>query len=169
MHSNFFLIGPPGVGKTAVGRQLARQLGRLFYDSDHEIECQTGVSIGEIFDIEGEAGFRKRESSAIDKLSQYDAIVLSLGGGAVLMPRNREILRDRGTIIYLRASLETQLTRVSHRKNARPLLNAADLRQKVIALNEQRTSLYQSMADYIYDTDVDSPRDISMNIMRALR
>ena len=103
---NIFLVGLMGAGKTTVGKLLARQLGKTFIDSDHEIEARTGVKIPVIFEIEGEAGFRKREEAVIAELSSRSDIVLGTGGGAVLSARNREVLQSRGTVVYLRGSAE---------------------------------------------------------------
>src|SRR5882762_224429 len=98
-----FLVGMMGAGKTTVGRQLAKRLGKTFYDADREIEARTGVRVAVIFDIESEVGFRKREAELIEQLTAMSDIVLATGGGAVLDPRNREHLRTRGFVIYLHA------------------------------------------------------------------
>ena len=98
---NIFLIGLMGAGKTTIGRQIASELSLEFFDSDHEIEDRTGVTITHIFDIEGEAGFRKRETSVLDDLTEKKGIVLATGGGAILKPENRQFLMSRGTTIYL--------------------------------------------------------------------
>ena len=114
--NNIFLVGPMGAGKTSVGRYLAKQLNKDFYDSDQEIEKKTGVSLTWIFDIEGMDGFRQREMKAIDELSSLTNIVLSTGGGCVETPEVREFLRQRGTVIYMEVSLETQLNRLKRDK-----------------------------------------------------
>ena len=101
MQSNLFLIGLMGSGKTTIGRMLAKKLERPFFDSDHEIEERTGARIADIFELEGEAGFRFREEKIIDELTQHEGIILATGGGAVLSERNRKILKSRGTVIYL--------------------------------------------------------------------
>src|SRR5215471_9697932 len=96
---NIFLVGMMGAGKTSVGKLLARHLSKTFYDSDHVIESRTGVKIPIIFELEGEAGFRTREAAVIDELSALDDVVLATGGGAVLDPHNRELLKARGTVV----------------------------------------------------------------------
>src|SRR5688572_30936058 len=100
MKRSVFLIGPMGSGKTAVGRALARRLGLPFADSDAEVESRTGVDIAYIFEREGEEGFRIRERDVIDALTRLPAIVLATGGGAVLLPDNRERLAARGTVVF---------------------------------------------------------------------
>jgi shikimate kinase len=167
-NKNIFLIGPLGAGKTTVGRQLARRAHLVFYDSDHEIEKQTGVSVATIFEVEGEAGFRKRERDMIGKLTQLDNIVLSSGGGSILMPENREAFKSRGTVIYLRASIETQLERTNQRKGVRPLLNTADPLKKIVELSGIRSPLYEEIANLTYDTDVEDPKEIADHIFDEL-
>src|ERR1700744_797618 len=118
---NVFLVGPMGSGKTAVGRQLARLLNLEFHDSDAELELRTGVDIPYIFEKEGEAGFREREMEIIDDLTRLEGVVLSTGGGAVLKTENRERLASRGTVVYLKTYVESQLRR-THQGRQRPLL-----------------------------------------------
>src|SRR5579859_7430757 len=114
---NIFLVGMMGAGKTSVGRVLAKRLNKVFYDSDHVIEQRTGVKIPVIFEIEGEAGFRHRESIVLDELTALDEVVIATGGGAVLAQGNREKLHSRGTVVYLRASVKDLLNRTRHDKN----------------------------------------------------
>lgn len=135
-----------GAGKSTVGRQLAKALGRDFVDSDKEIEKRTGVSISWIFEMEGESGFRAREQKVIDDLSQLKDIVLATGGGAILSDDNRRILRSRGHVIYLSASPEQLFKRTSKDKS-RPLLQTDDPKQKIIDLLTERAPLYESVAD----------------------
>lgn len=162
---NLFLVGLMGAGKTTVGRQLARLTGKTFYDSDHEIEARTGVRIPVIFEIEGEAGFRVRESEMIAELAALPDIVLATGGGAVLDPHNRQILANYGTVIYLRASIDDLLARTQHDKN-RPLLQTANPRAKLEALFAQRDPLYREVADIVVDT---SRQNINTLVHRLLR
>src|SRR5690349_13704517 len=140
-----------GSGKTTIGRLLARRLGRRFVDSDHAIEARTGASIPWIFEIEGEASFRRREAEMIRELTGQEGIVLATGGGAVLDPASRALLAERGTVIYLRAGIGSILQRTSHDKN-RPLLQTADPRRKLEDLLAQREPLYREIADLVIDT-----------------
>ena len=151
MKGSIFLVGLMGSGKTTVGRALARKLNKRFVDSDHEIEARTGASISLIFEIEGEASFRQREADMIRELTQLDDIVLGTGGGAVLHPESRAFLAARGTVIYLRASINSILQRTSHDKN-RPLLQTADPRRRIEELSRQRDPLYAEIADVVIDT-----------------
>jgi shikimate kinase len=149
--SNIFLVGLMGAGKTTVGRALARRLDKRFIDSDHEIETKTGVSIPLIFEIEGEASFRQRESEVIRDLTSLQDVVLATGGGAVLKPENREYLKTRGTVIYLRASVASILQRTGHDKN-RPLLQTGDPRQTIERLTKEREPYYLEVADLVVET-----------------
>ena len=149
---NIFLIGPMGAGKTTIGRQLAKSLGLDFVDSDHEIESRTGASIPLIFEVEGEAGFRRREREVIDELTQRSHIVLATGGGAVLDPANRAHLAARGRVVYLRASLEHLLKRTAKDRN-RPLLQTDDPRARLQQILERRDPLYCEIADLVVETD----------------
>ena len=150
--NNIFLVGPMGAGKTSVGRQLAKAMNCEFLDSDKEIENRTGVNIPTIFDIEGESGFRTREQQMIDELTQRDGIVLATGGGAILAEENREWLQQRGTVIYLSASVE-QLFKRTRRDRNRPLLQTDNPKQRIEELLEIRDPLYRQTADLILDTD----------------
>jgi len=148
---SIFLVGMMGAGKTSVGRVLAKRLQKTFYDSDHVIEDRTGVKIPVIFEIEGEAGFRVRESAVVDELTALRDIVLATGGGAVLSEKNRDRLRTRGMVVYLRASVRDLLNRTRHDKN-RPLLQAADPRARLTELYEKRDPLYREVAHLTVDT-----------------
>jgi shikimate kinase len=148
---NIFLVGMMGAGKTSVGRVLAKRLNKIFYDSDHVIEERTGVKIPVIFEIEGEPGFRHRESAVLDELTALDEVVLATGGGAVLTQENRGRLRTRGTVVYLRASVKDLLNRTRHDKN-RPLLQTADPRVRLSELYEMRDPLYREVAHVTIDT-----------------
>lgn len=148
---NIFLVGLMGAGKTTIGRALAKRLNKTFIDSDHEIEARTGASIPLIFEIEGEASFRQREAEVIRDLAAQSGIVLATGGGAVLRPENRAVLKEHGTVIYLRASINSILQRTAHDRN-RPLLQTADPRAKLEQLAREREPLYQEVADFVVET-----------------
>ena len=141
-----------GAGKTTIGKQLAETLSMEFMDSDHEIESRTGVTIPHIFDVEGEEGFRRREEAMIDELTQKQNIVLATGGGAVIREINRHHLENRGTVIYLHASIDQLLERTSRDKN-RPLLQTENPRAKLEELMAVREPLYRQIADIVIDTE----------------
>jgi shikimate kinase len=165
---NIFLIGPMGSGKTAVGRHLARLFCFAFYDSDTDIERKTGVDIPFIFEKEGEAGFRTRESESIDRLTRLDAIVLATGGGAVIRSDNRQCLASRGVVVYLSTSIEQQLKRTRHGRQ-RPLLNDTDPEQRLIQLMEERASLYAEIADITVSTDARRVPIVAEEIYQSIR
>lgn len=146
-----YLVGMMGAGKTTIGRALARKLGWQFVDLDHELESRCGVKVSIIFDIEGEQGFRKRESAALDECTRRSGIVLATGGGAVLDPENRRLLSERGVVVYLRASVDELFRRVERDRN-RPLLQTDNPRQRLQDLLAQREPLYEEVADLVFDT-----------------
>lgn len=150
MAGNLFLVGLMGAGKTTLGRQLAEKLHRPFYDSDHVICERTGVSIPTIFEMEGEQGFRNRESAVLNDLSALERIVLATGGGAVLRPENRQYLRERGTVIYLHVLPEILFERTRYDKN-RPLLQVADPLAKFRELYEIRHPIYRETAHIVLE------------------
>ena len=149
---NIFLVGLMGAGKSTIGKQLARELGKQFRDSDSEIEKRTGVNIDVIFDIEGEQGFRQRETRILKELVEERGIVLATGGGAVLAPENRQLLSDNGLIIYLKASAEHLAGRVKLDRR-RPLLQTGDKLAKIRELMTQRDPVYQQLADLVVETN----------------
>lgn len=151
---NLFLIGPMGSGKSAVGRALAVQLHRHFYDSDDEIESRTGVDVAFVFEKEGESGFRQREAKAIAELTTRTGIVLATGGGAVLSAANRRHLGARGFVVYLQTSVDEQLRRIRHGRE-RPLIAGEDEieRRRVLeTLMSQRAAKYEELADLTVET-----------------
>ncbi len=150
-HTPLFLVGMMGAGKTTIGRHLARVLNRDFVDLDHELEARCGVRVSLIFDIEGEEGFRKRESAALDECSRRHNIVLATGGGAVLASENQRYLKERGMVVYLRATAEELFRRVARDRN-RPLLQTADPQGRIRELLTQREPIYESLADLTFDT-----------------
>jgi len=163
-YGNIFLVGPMGAGKTSVGRYLASHLNKQFYDSDQEIEKDLGVSLTWICDLEGMDGFRKRELKAIDELSQLSNIILSTGGGCVETKEVRDILRERGTVIYMEVTLETQLNRLKRDKR-RPLLQGENPREVLVKLWENRESFYEDIADFTVITDNRSVKDVCDEIL----
>lgn len=157
-----------GSGKTTIGRALAKRMGLRFLDSDHEIEKRTGATIPLIFEIEGEASFRQRESEIIRDLTAQSGIVLATGGGAILNEENRAHLKGRGTVIYLRASITRLLQRTSHDTN-RPLLQVENPREKLEQLAKERDPLYAEVADIIVDTGRPNANAMLQNILRKLK
>ena len=149
---NIVLVGPMGCGKTTVGRQLASKLNQDFFDTDHEIINKTGVSIDHIFDIEGEKGFRRRESEVLESLCDMNNIVIATGGGVVLLPQNRLVLKNAGVVVYLSSSVE-QLLRRTDKSKTRPLLENSSDRQKTITeIVNARDKYYREVATIVIDT-----------------
>jgi len=146
-----FLVGMMGAGKTTIGRSLARILNREFVDLDHELEARCGVRVSLIFDIEGEEGFRKRETTLLEECSRRRGIVLATGGGAILAPENRTYLKERGVVVYLRASADELYRRVARDRN-RPLLQTADPKSRIRSLLEEREPLYEEVASLSFET-----------------
>ncbi len=158
------LVGPMGAGKTTIGRLLSRELGFSFCDSDSEIESRSGANIPWIFDVEGEAGFRERESSVIADLSQTSGIVLATGGGAVLKMENRAHLREGAQVVYLKTSVEQQFERTRRDRN-RPLLQNDDPLKALTEIFKIRDPLYTEMANVIIMTDKKSPKSVVKQIL----
>jgi shikimate kinase len=164
---NIFLVGMMGAGKTSVGKALARELGKSFFDSDHVIEARTGVRIPVIFELEGEAGFRAREAAVIEELTARHDVVLATGGGAVLSEANRRALHARGTVIYLRASVQDLWHRTKHDRN-RPLLQTPDPLARLTELHTQRDPLYRAVAHLVVDTGSQSLRTLVLKLRQKL-
>ena len=149
---NIVLVGPMGSGKTTVGRRLAHELNQDFFDTDHEIIDKTGVTIDHIFDIEGEEGFRERESKILENLCQMSNIILATGGGIVILSKNRKILQNVGLVVYLCSSVD-QLLRRTAKSKSRPLLeNSTDRRKTITELVDTRDMYYREVASFIVDT-----------------
>ena len=151
LSGNIILVGTTGAGKTTVGKLLAKQLGKTFIDSDEEIQRRTGVTIPNIFDVEGESGFRSRESGVIQELLKKDNIVLATGGGAILSALNRPMMKQNGVVVYLKSSVHDLWQRTRHDHN-RPLLQTGNPRAKLQELHDQRDPLYTEAADVIIHT-----------------
>ena len=167
MNSNIFFVGLMGAGKTTIGKLLARHLGKAFYDTDQEIEKRTGVKVSTIFELEGEVGFRKRETAIIQELSQLNNIIIATGGGAILAEENRQLLKAHGTVIYLRANVNELWHRMRNDKH-RPLLQNVDIRAKLEQLYAERNPLYTETAAYIFDTGNQPVASIISQIEKSL-
>jgi len=148
---NLILVGPMGSGKSSIGRKLAQRLGMCFVDADQEIERHTGASIPLIFELEGETGFRERERATLARLCEGQGAVIATGGGAVLNPKTRQLLRERGFVIHLAIDLESQWQRLRHDRH-RPLLQHPDRYERLKRIGEERAPLYAQVADARIDT-----------------
>ncbi len=164
---NIHLVGMPGSGKSSVGRGLARRLGLKFADADEEIVARTGVSIATIFELEGEEGFRAREAHVLADLCARTGQVIATGGGAILRTDNRALLRQRGVVVYLHASLE-HLRQRTRRDTRRPLLQTGDPAAVLAALLEKREPLYRELADVVVETGRQSVGKLALEIIAAL-
>lgn len=166
---NVYLIGPMGSGKTTIGQRLAKKLGLEFLDCDQELEKQTGASVNLIFDVEGEEGFRQRETRMLRKLASRNRVLLATGGGAVLKKENRKLLRDSGLVVYLETTVSQQLRRL-HRDKARPLLQSGDRKERLNRLANQRNPLYEELADITFpaqNRDLETAARTLCDVIRA--
>ena len=164
---NVILIGPMGVGKTTVGKALARILGIAFVDCDQEMERRTGVSIPTIFDIEGEDGFRKREIEILSDVSSGRDMVIATGGGVIMREENRRVLKESGVVVYLTASVNKLVRRTKNSKT-RPLLQQGDPEQRIEQLMSEREPFYQEVADLVIEVDDRSPQFIAHRLKEAI-
>lgn len=153
-----------GSGKTTMGKTLAKHLNKAFVDTDEEIQHRTGVTIPHIFDVEGEAGFRHRESAVLSDLLSRDGMVLATGGGAVILEQNRDVLRQGGVVIYLKANVHDLWQRTRHDKN-RPLLQTGDAYAKLTELLKQRDALYESVADIVVHSGRQSVHSLMLKLI----
>lgn len=165
---NLFFIGPTGAGKSTIGKQVAEHFKMEFLDLDQQIEARTGAEVAHIFDLEGEAGFRRRESDMLARLSRRSGIVLATGGGAVLEPRNQKLLRARGVVVYLQTPVELQLERLARDKR-RPLLRDPNRREILNAMAEARNPIYEKLADVIVPAQSGSVRRSVQRVIRQLK
>ena len=165
---NIFIVGPMGSGKSTVGKIISSELFLNFFDTDGEIESRTGASIDWIFDLEGEEGFRKRETQILEEMVQQNSIVLSTGGGIILSEPNRELLSSRGTVFYLATPIETQLERTSKDKD-RPLLKNGDPGKILKGLHIARESHYEEVSDYVVNTEGKSSQEVSTEIIKLVK
>ena len=157
-----------GAGKSTIGKHVANALNLDFFDTDQEIEKRTGAEIAWIFDIEGEKGFRLREQQVVDELTQKQNIVLATGGGVILASENRAALASRGTVIYLKTSLEQQFERTKNDRR-RPLLQTDNLVERLTELGEQRRPLYEEIADVTFDTDGLTVKAVAKRIINHIK
>jgi shikimate kinase len=167
-HGNIFLVGMMGSGKSTLGRALAQRLHLPFADTDKVLVERTGVPVSTIFEIEGEEGFRRRESAVLAELAGGDDQVIATGGGAVLAADNRAVMRSCGTVIYLRARLDHLWERTRH-DSSRPLLATADPRATLAHLLEARDPLYRDAAHIVVDTGLQSAGSLVSRVVSALR
>ena len=165
---NIFIVGPMGSGKSTVGKIISDELFLNFFDTDEEIENRTGASIDWIFDLEGEEGFRKRESGILEEMVQKNSVVLSTGGGIILSENNRELLSSRGTVFYLATPISVQLERTAKDKD-RPLLKNGDPGQILQELHEKRKNLYKSVSDHIVETENKSSQEVASEIINLVK
>ena len=164
---NIFLVGMMGAGKSTVGKALARRLGRVFIDCDREIVERTGVPIATIFEIEGEAGFRRRETTVLAELAGRTNVVIATGGGAVLADENRRLMREHGTVVYLKAALDNLHER-TRRDVARPLLASGDRRATLASLLDARDPLYREAAHLVVESGSPSAATLAGRIVEVL-
>ncbi len=167
MPQNIILVGPMGAGKSTIGRLLAETLGLEFYDTDRQIEARTGANIPWIFDVEGEKGFRAREREVLQQLCEQCRLVIATGGGTVLLPENRKLLRQSGWVFYLNVTVEQQLERTLKDKN-RPLLQTDNPRHVLESLAQERASFYEGVSDWVVETDGQHPKEVARKIVKLL-
>ncbi|GIU21555.1 shikimate kinase AroK [Shewanella schlegeliana] len=164
---NIFLVGPMGAGKSTIGRHLAQMLHLEFHDSDQEIENRTGADIAWVFDVEGEEGFRNRETQVVADLTEKQGIVLATGGGSIQSKEIRNNLSARGIVVYLETTIDKQVAR-TQRDKRRPLLQVDDPREVLESLAEVRNPLYEEIADVIVKTDEQSAKVVANQIIEQL-
>lgn len=168
LKTHVFLVGPMGAGKSTIGRLVAAELNLAFRDSDRVIEERTGADIPWIFDVEGEEGFRERETAVLRELSLEPVQVIATGGGIVLREANRLQMKASGHVFYLTASVE-QLVERTARDKKRPLLQVDNPRQKIIDLLQLREPLYRDAADFVINTDRRPPKTVAQEIASLVR
>ena len=168
INDNIFFVGLMGAGKTTIGKLLAKKLKKTFYDTDHEIEKKLGVKVSVIFELEGEEGFRKRETQMIDELTNKKDIILATGGGAVLSEENRRLLKERGKVIYLNAKPQHLAKRMAFDKD-RPLLQQGNMLDTLNNLYKERHRLYLGVSSFVVDTGQQKTQTIINKIEALLK
>ncbi|NBW26607.1 MAG: shikimate kinase [Methylophilaceae bacterium] len=168
INDNIFFVGLMGAGKTTIGKLLAKKLKKTFYDTDHEIEKKLGVKVSVIFELEGEEGFRKRETQMIDELTNKKDIILATGGGAVLSEENRRLLKERGKVIYLNAKPQLLAKRMAFDKD-RPLLQQGNMLDTLNNLYKERHPLYLGVSSFVVDTGQQKTQTIINKIEALLK
>ena len=166
--SNIFIVGPWGAGKSTMGAKLADRLHLYFYDTDRILEARAGVDISWIFDVEGEEGFRRRETELLSELVQLSHIVLSTGGGTIMLPENRRLLAENGVVLYLYTTLNQQLHRTHYNKYKRPLLRCENVKERLTSFYEERKALYEEIADVSCSTNGKSVRVVLSKVSNQL-
>lgn len=161
-----YLVGMMGAGKTTVGRKLAKSLEWQFVDLDQQVEQSTGVTVSTIFEIEGENGFRQRETNALIQAASETGFVVATGGGIVLSPANRARMAASGYVVYLHAPPEQLYARTKHDKG-RPLLQVADPLARIRNLVEKRDALYREVADIVVESGI-GPNNTVTCILKAV-
>lgn len=162
-----FLVGPAGAGKTTIGRQLAKLLGREFVDSDSVVEQRAGADIPWIFDVEGEAGFRERETQVLQELAALPSAIVATGGGIILSERNRQLLKSEGVVVFLTISVSEQFRRTG-RDGKRPLLATGDRLATLEKMRVEREPLYLEVADIKMSAGGRSAKRVAQAIVDAL-
>jgi shikimate kinase len=168
MAGNVYLVGMMGAGKTTLGKALAQKTGQEFVDTDRVLVDRTGVPVATIFEIEGEEGFRRRESGVLAELAARSGCIVATGGGAVLAVENRRVMRSSGTVVYLRARLENLWERTRH-DSSRPLLATADPHATLAAILEQRDPIYRQAAHIVVETSAQGAATLVSRVLAALR
>jgi shikimate kinase len=168
MAGNVYLVGMMGAGKTTLGKALAHKTGQEFVDTDRLLVERTGVPVATIFEIEGEEGFRRRESAIIAEVARRSGCVVATGGGAVLSEENRRLMRGSGTVVYLRARLDNLWERTRH-DATRPLLATPDPRATLADLLEKRDPLYRAAAHVVVETSAQGASVLVNRVAAAVR
>jgi len=168
LHRHVALVGLMGVGKTTVGRRLAKRVGAAFRDADEEVEIAAGRTVAEIFADFGEPAFREGERKVIARLLEEDTpMIIGLGGGAFINEDTRSLIKSKAVSVWLRADLDVLVERVARKPGARPLLNEGDPRTILERLLKDRAPIY-AQADIIVDSTDGSHEESAEQVLKAL-